>query len=83
MVNLEIISSPGCANCEKAKNLILKIAKDYTYLKVKEMSIIDNPELAIKYQIMSSPWVVINGRLVFSWWVNEKELRNEIEKANK
>jgi len=83
MVNLKIISSPWCASCEKAKNLILKISSEYEYLNVEEIKLIDNPEVAIKYWIMSSPWIVINEQLVFSWWVNEDDLRNEIEQAYK
>ena len=83
MVNLKIISSPWCASCEKAKNLINIVVKDYDYLNIENIELVEHPEVAIHYWIMSSPWVVINEQLVFSWDVDEKKLRTEIEQAHK
>lgn len=80
MTTLEILTTPGCSHCGKAKELIKKIKLDFPNLKVKEIDIIQHPEVVQKYQIFSSPGIVINGKLEFVGVPNEEELRKKLNK---
>jgi len=77
---VKIFSTPGCSSCARAKELLDKIIGDYPGVKIKEINILDHPEDAIKYGIMSSPTTVINEKVEFIGVPSEKNLRKILEK---
>lgn len=79
MTTIKIFKTPGCASCTKAIDLIKKVIKDYPKLKVKEINIVEHPDNAVKYGIMTSPTIVINEKVVFMGVPSEKALRKKFE----
>ena len=76
-----ILKTPGCASCAQATVLINKIKKEEKLkVNVKEVDITKNPDILRKYPIMSSPGIVINGKLEFVGVPREKELREKLNK---
>ena len=74
-----ILDTPGCASCKYAEALIARIKKEeHLKFDVEVKDIIKHPELLQKYQILSVPGIVIDGKLVFSGKPNEKELRKKL-----
>ncbi|MDC8855838.1 thioredoxin family protein [Shewanella algae] len=61
MLNIKVLGS-GCTKCTKTAESIAAIAKEkgVTIALVKET----NPEIIMEYQVMSTPAVVVDGKLV-------------------
>ncbi len=62
--------------------MVLKLigrARDHiSDLQVEEVDVSANPEVAVKYRIMSTPAIAINGRLAFTGVPREADLRRAI-----
>lgn len=86
MVKVEVLTSPKCAYCSTVKMRVNKVAEDLRKLNVnvsvEEIDVLKHPEIRLKYEITSTPAVVVNGRLVFIGVPREDEIRRYIEEAN-
>jgi len=78
-VKILLFESPGCSNCMNATKLIKKIIKEYPHIVLKEMNVIEHPKEVVKYGVMSSPTIVINGKVAFIGMPSEKALRKKLE----
>ncbi len=47
-------------------------------LHLEEVDITEHPEIAVKYRVMATPAIAINGRLVFTGVPREADLRRAI-----
>ena len=76
---VQILKTPGCSSCAQATTLIKKI-KEEEKLKftIEELDITQHPELLQKYQIMTSPGIVIDGKLEFTGMPSEKKLKEKL-----
>lgn len=76
---VQILKTPNCNSCARATKLIKKI-KEENKLKfeVEELDIAEHPDLLQKYQIMTSPGIVIDGKLKFEGMPSEKKLREKL-----
>ena len=75
-----ILDVPGCASCKFAEQLIKQIRKEEKLkFKVEVKDITKHPELLEKYQVLSAPGIVIDGKLAFSGKPNVKELREKLK----
>lgn len=81
MINIELLTMPGCTHCAAAKTLLAKLQKEMPDLQVTITDVTEHPEAAQKYMLMSSPGIVINGKLEFSGGVKEDALRKKIKDA--
>jgi len=83
MVTIEILTtSLGCAKCERALDIIHDITKKYKgKIRVVETDIVKNPEKLIKFGVMSTPAIIINGKLVFEGTPNKEALKKKIEEV--
>jgi len=79
-INVEILATPGCSRCAQTKKILEKIKPDFPTLTIKETDITKHPEVVQKYQIMSTPGVVINGKLEFEGGASEQALREKLKK---
>ena len=80
---IEIVTTQWCAKCQKANEMIRNLLKDIKRVVIKEINIAENPEIAVKYQIMSTPALIIDDKLEFTGIPNEEELKKVIEKHRK
>lgn len=81
MARVQILSTPGCAGCAQTKSLITRAIKSFTDLDWEEIDLIEQPELASQYGIMSVPAIVIDGKLEFTGVPKERALRDKLESA--
>ncbi|MEK6982099.1 MAG: thioredoxin family protein [Candidatus Micrarchaeota archaeon] len=77
MIEVLILSTPGCGTCATVKRMLQNISKDIP-IEVKEYDVLEHPELLQKYPFMSAPGIVINGKLEFTGVPNEKDLRRKL-----
>lgn len=80
---IEIVTAPGCAKCQGATESIRNQIKNMKNITIKEINLIENPEIAIKYGIMSTPALIIDDKLEFTGVPNEEEFKKVIEKHRK
>ena len=84
MITIEILTtSLGCSKCERAMKIIKEVVGEYKgKIKVIETDIIKNPEKLIKFGIMTTPAVIINGKLAFEGAPSKEELKKRIKEAS-
>lgn len=65
MKKIILVTSTDCSQCEKVKKIMEEIKRDFPQLQIKEIDMTTEKgmQLVQKYQIMSSPGVIINGKL--------------------
>lgn len=79
MIEIELLTMPGCAHCAGAKAILERLQKEMPDLKVTIIDVTEHPEIAQRYMLMSAPGIVINGRLEFSGGVREEALKKKIQ----
>ncbi len=82
MIDLKILSTPGCAPCKVVERLAVKLQGEFPELRVEKIDLMEHPEFAVEYEVMSSPTVVINGKVAFVGAVNEDQLREKMEEVS-
>lgn len=70
----------GCPNCSKCDQLVNKIIRNYPELEIEVIDVIEHPEIVQKYAMLSPPGIVIDGKLEFTGFPKEDELRKKIRK---
>ena len=58
--------------------LIEEAKAEVSDLQLVEIDITEHPEMGVKYRVMFTPAIVINGRLAFTGVPREAELRRAI-----
>ena len=61
MINIKVLGS-GCANCKRLEQIARKVVEDNNYQAEIE-KVTDYAEI-MKYGIMSTPGLVVNGKVV-------------------
>lgn len=79
MLKIEVVTAPGCVKCGAAKDLIKRIIKKYRCVDLKEIDVVEHPEIAVKHGIFSTPAILLNGKLEFRGLPSENELAKKIE----
>jgi len=77
---VQVFSTPDCVSCARAKKLLDKIIGDYPGVTVEVVNILEAQAEVVKYGIMSSPTIVINGKVEYTGVPSEKNLRKILEK---
>jgi len=76
---VQILKTPGCSSCARATAMIKKIKKEEKLdFVIEELDITQHPDVLQKYQIMTSPGIVIDGKLEFTGIPSEKKLKSKL-----
>ncbi len=73
MVKVQILTTHGCPSCTRVKKML-----DEMKVKYQVIDITKNPQILQKYQVMTAPGIVIDGKLEFSGVPKEEELRAKL-----
>lgn len=81
MLKVEVFSSPGCAKCGQAREVLKKVAQELggDHIDWREVSVLDELDYAVKLGVLSTPAIAVNGRLVFAALPSAKKLRAALE----
>jgi small redox-active disulfide protein 1 len=78
-VYIEMLTSPGCANCPAVKRMLKELTDELKGdITVEEVDITAEPTRAAQYGVMSVPAVAINGILKFVGVPKREELKKAI-----
>ena len=81
MMKVEVFSSPGCAKCGHAKDVLKKLVGEVGGGRIewREVSVLDEMDYAVKLGVLSTPAIAVDGKLLFSSLPSEKKLRKLLE----
>jgi len=78
-VYIEMLTSPGCANCPAVKKMLKELSDELKGdITIEEVDITAEPTRAAQYGVMSVPAVAINGILKFVGVPKREELKKAI-----
>lgn len=81
MVKVEILTATGCSKCEKAKQSIMKVMKEFEgKVEYKEVNITNEPQRLAELGPIFTPAILIDGILKFEGASKESELREVLMK---
>ncbi len=74
------ISSPGCHHCEKAKEILEEIKQEFPEVEVRYVDILskEGQNLVQRYEIMSSPGIIVEGELFSVGGLDKNQLIEKI-----
>ena len=73
-MKVQILTTPACTSCARVEKML-----DEMKVKYKVIDITKNPKILQKYQVMTAPGIVINGKLEFTGVPSKKDLENKIK----
>lgn len=77
MVKIEILTTPGCGSCVKVEEML-----DEMKVKYKIVDITKNQDILTKYQVMTAPGIIINGKLEFQGVPSKEKLKKKIKEVS-
>ena len=80
MITIQFITSLGCVECDKAKQILQEVKSAFPDIQIKEIDLL-NPKgisLVTKYGIMASPGIIINEELFSVGSLDKKKLFKKI-----
>lgn len=87
MVEFELLTSHACANCERAKQKIVGLIENakerHPDLSWREVKVGDDPELAARYGVMSTPAIALGGRVVLTGVPTERQFLRILQEGPK
>ncbi len=72
MKKVQILTTPGCSGCAQVEKML-----DEMKVKYKIIDITKNPKILQKYQVLSAPGIVINGKLEFQGVPSKEKLKKK------
>lgn len=84
-IKLEEVVVPRCAECARFKELWEnKLSQEFPNVEFKEIDATapGGQEILIKYGIMASPGIIVNGELFSVGRVNEEKLRSKLQELS-
>ena len=72
-MKIQILTTPGCANCNVLENMLDNLGVEYTIIDVTEQ-----PEFLEKYPIFTAPGLIINDKLEFTGIPKLEELKQKL-----
>ena len=78
MIEVKVLKTPGCGHCAMVMKELEELKEEFD-LNIVEVDVAAHPEEAMKYGVMVSPGIVINGKLATQGGVSKEELRKKLE----
>jgi len=72
-MKIQILTTPGCSSCVRVEKMLDELGEKYEVIDITK-----NPKILQKYQIMSAPGIVINGKLEFTGVPKKEELEKKL-----
>lgn len=81
MARVQVLSTPGCAGCAQAKRTVTDVLSELPGLDWEEIDLVEHPEVAERYGVMSVPAIAIDGELAFASVPRPDALRERVKQT--
>jgi glutaredoxin len=72
---IEVFVAPrGCPSCGTAQRLVSRVAARHPGVAVKDVDLLEAAERAARYNVFTTPFIVVDGELAFVGVPRESEL---------
>lgn len=80
-IKVEVFSSPGCAKCSRARDVLKKVAEEVGGGRIdwREVNVLEELDYAVRLGVLSTPAIAVNGELLFTALPSETKLRKILE----
>lgn len=80
-INVEVFSSPGCGKCDRASNVVRKVAEEFGIDRVywREVNVLDELDYVVRLGIFATPSIAIDGKVVFTSLPTARALRKRLQ----
>jgi predicted thioredoxin/glutaredoxin len=80
-MRIEVFSSPGCAKCSRARDLLRRLAEEVGGGRIewRDVDVLEELDYAVRLGVLSTPAVAVDGELVFTSLPSARRLRAFIE----
>lgn len=80
-IDVSLVTGFGCKPCEKVKERLRRLEREFPELKVVEIDVgsKEGAAIALRYRLVGLPGILINGRMVLVGDVSESLLRERLE----
>ncbi len=75
-MNVKVLTTPGCSNCDILEKMLEKLGINYDLIDITE-----KPEYLEKYPIFTAPGLVINEKLEFTGIPKNSELQKKLSES--
>lgn len=81
MIKVTLIHPQGCSHCVAVKATLEKMKADYPELTIEEIDMVtpEGQEMVKKYNILSSPGILINDEFFAFGGATEEQFRKKFE----
>lgn len=81
MIDVQMVTVPGCVHCAAARKVFEELKPQYPELKIEEVDATtpEGAELVSKYSIFASPGVIVNGELFSTGGLDKEKFIKKIE----
>lgn len=79
MIEVLFLTVPNCVQCAKAKKVIEKVQPDFPDMMVTYIDVTQQPEILQTHRMLSSPGIVINGKLEYTGGLDEAVFRARLK----
>ncbi len=80
MTELIFLTKTGCHLCDEARDVVERVAAEFSAVQLREIDIYDDPKLVMRYG-EDIPVVIIDDRVHATWRVDEARLRARLAVA--
>ncbi len=81
MINIQLVASPGCTHCAEVRRVLEEVKPKYPAMQIEEIDATTEKgmELVVKYTIMASPGVILNGELFSTGGINRESFVKKLD----
>lgn len=84
MINIRLVTSIGCSECESAKQILQEAKTLFPAIKIEEIDVMSRRgiELTTKFGFMANPGMIINGEFFSSGALNKNQFFKKMQQLS-
>lgn len=83
-IKLDLLTAPGCTHCKEFEEHWESIKDNWPNVEFTNISVVDpeGQEMAQKYQIFSSPGIILNGEVWATGGFNKEKFEEKLKELS-
>ena len=79
-IKIEVLSTPGCSHCERARESLKAVAQAFGEHGVtwRDVNVLEELDYAVELGVLTPPSMALDGKLIFPKLPSVAQLREEL-----